>query len=276
MRLSRDETRTLWAWWTGASAAGLIAGFAGALVLVSLNVPLTLLVEGAGIGLGQWLLLRRYARGAGWWIAASALGMQAGAVIGYVISPSSLGPITLALAGSGAGLGVGQWLLLRRYVRRAAWWIPISCTGILAPVLVGVAFGSSVIPGPVRTMLLSPLYGGITGLALIWLAGQRQRRAAALPLAQVQGSERDQARPSALPEALSEPVRGEGAHTLAALEIGQMNGDGLVEHLQRLYVERVRLRRQMDEVEQAIGRAERAVRQTTRTLTPSSQSTSTS
>jgi len=99
-------------------------------------------IIGAVTGLVQWALLRRWFQLAGWWVLVTA-GCLATGSIAFVFAESIverafvpegpliiMGPLlpppfmpAIAVAGSGAIVGVGQWLVLRRQVRRFGWWI---------------------------------------------------------------------------------------------------------------------------------------------------------
>jgi hypothetical protein len=63
-----------------------------------------------------------------WWIAAIAwgIGMTHGLVEG---SASWTGFLPLIMLVSGTVLGILQWLVTRRQVARAIWWIPVSALG---------------------------------------------------------------------------------------------------------------------------------------------------
>lgn len=91
-------------------------------------------------GLFQYLLLRRYWPRSGWWILATSLGWVLTAAVTVLRYPLSLRfgldlastsawlpPLTYIISGSIAGLA--QWLLLRRRLPHAAWWIAASVLG---------------------------------------------------------------------------------------------------------------------------------------------------
>ncbi len=117
---------------------------------------------GSTIGLGQWLVLRRELKGAGWWVGATMAGYASLGVlilVGNLVQPGWLdwavtliadgkmhwlarlvptdpnwhfaswpaGALTLTLLG--AALGAIQWLVLRGRVAHAGWWILISTVG---------------------------------------------------------------------------------------------------------------------------------------------------
>jgi len=106
-----------------------------------------LLLSGAVIGvvtgLMQWALLRHWFQIAGWWVLVTAgclatgsiafffaesvverafVPVDAGLVIFGPLFPPPFIP-AIAVVGPGAIVGVGQWLVLRRQVRRFGWWI---------------------------------------------------------------------------------------------------------------------------------------------------------
>ncbi|HCF28566.1 MAG TPA: hypothetical protein DEV81_15505, partial [Cyanobacteria bacterium UBA11049] len=77
------------------------------------------LVIGACLGIAQWSILRKYIPSSLWIVATSV-----GWAISAVIAITCCNPIGGALNGIFyLWLGVTQWLLLRRYVVNAGWWI---------------------------------------------------------------------------------------------------------------------------------------------------------
>jgi hypothetical protein len=121
-------------------------------------------LQKAGVVLLSWLdsaddpLLRRYLPRMGWWIGATTLGWFLATVIilfltegltmnanwfYFWIIPSLIG----------GSVGFGQWLLLRRRVPRAGWWIPATIAGWLA---VRLAAGETLV-GPLDIAYLAIL-----------------------------------------------------------------------------------------------------------------------
>ncbi len=198
----QDETRQLAIaprlrlWWTLATAiAGAIVG---ALEESGFQFIATIVFTGLLIGTAQWLVLRQYIPKAFWWIVVSALGWTFGLVLlryyGSLINPlipflSTLGvwrifgtslvyePIVLTI------LGAAQFPILRRFVRKAYWWILVSALG---GALEG-ASGSTVayilqpwlLPAPLPTALIYGTgwlsYGIVTGICLQWLLRHQPR-----------------------------------------------------------------------------------------------------
>ena len=114
-------------------------------------------------GVLQWLALRRYLARAGLWVLGS---LGAAAVVGLVVF--GVGRVDADVGWiAGAGVfgtvvGVLQWLLLRRRVARAGWWVLASTIGWVVAVPAGGMTGP---PGWAA-------YGAITGTALVWLLRQ--------------------------------------------------------------------------------------------------------
>src|SRR6266508_5514013 len=82
--------------WALATVAGVVIGILSILTVVSglaLAGTSTVLVGiiggaalGGGVGIAQWLVLRRHVGSAGWWIVASAAGGIVGVALGLVLA----------------------------------------------------------------------------------------------------------------------------------------------------------------------------------------------
>ena len=105
---------------------------------------------GLATGVLQMELLRRAlpraAAGWGWWIAATFVGYMLPFIVGpLLVTKRQVGPLwemdhvrgAITLSVIGAGIAVAQWLVLRRKVRQAVWWIPITIAGWALAGLVG-------------------------------------------------------------------------------------------------------------------------------------------
>lgn len=138
------------------------------------------IVMGAIGGYFQWTVLTQRMGGAGLWGLASALGfgsaMGAAAAANPDDNPAMAGFLIVSVFGVVGG--ILQWLILRRKVPRAGWWVlanllgslvgaiglftavAISETGNwgLAIIVFGMGFGAGT--------------GAITGAALVWLLRQ--------------------------------------------------------------------------------------------------------
>ena len=118
------------------------------------------------IGVLQWLVLRRHVTRAGRWVLAS---LGAAASFGVVVF--GVGVVNADLGWVGGGyigtvVGVLQWLVLRRQVPRAGWWVLASTVGWVVAIPVGDIAGP---PG-------WAVYGAFTGTTLIWLLRQGHSR----------------------------------------------------------------------------------------------------
>ncbi len=95
---------------------------------------LSAIVIGGAIGLAQSWILRSWGYRFRHWTLASSLGWTIGAVI-------SLGAIQLAndawlamglpFVGAGTGLAAAQWILLRRRVQHAGWWVGMNVLALI-------------------------------------------------------------------------------------------------------------------------------------------------
>ncbi len=103
---------------------------------------------GLPIGVLQWLLVRSSFPHASWWIVASAAGWAAGWSLIVLVLPPQVGVEAGAMIG--AALGFAQWWVLRRWVYKAGWWIPVSTlgwavglSGVLGVSMVGAIAGAA-------------------------------------------------------------------------------------------------------------------------------------
>ncbi|MCJ7668464.1 MAG: hypothetical protein MUP04_09355 [Anaerolineae bacterium] len=156
-----------WLWWVSASTVGWFSGFivgsVGGYAVMEILPSYALVawggvVLGAGVGIFQWLVLRRRVSRAGWWVLARTVGLAGGAVVGTTAVALAGGdPTTWGVVGGwvvgGAMAGLMQWFVLRRQVSRAGWWVLASTVG-WAVSSYGVVLGA------------------VTGIAVVWLLRQ--------------------------------------------------------------------------------------------------------
>ena len=145
--------------------------------------------ERARVGWGFWL----------WWVLASTVGLAVGlGAVGLAVGGAVGGAVALGLAlavavvfaapSVGIALGIAQWLVLRRQVSRAGWWVLASTVGLV----VGPAAGFGLVLTSGRSMEMSfilalavggtvglvggavggAVYGAITGSVMVWLLRQ--------------------------------------------------------------------------------------------------------
>jgi hypothetical protein len=133
-------------------------------------------VTGAGIGLAQWVLLRRYLGVGLEWIAATSVALAAGLAIGAAVVGYETTASALAIMGaiSGAFVGLAQGLLLRgRFPLWHVWIIAMPVLWALGWVVTEAA-GINVeeqftVFGASGTVVFATLSG------LLLLAGTRAR-----------------------------------------------------------------------------------------------------
>jgi len=196
-------------WAVSGAVVGAAVGAMGLAVGLAVGKAVGGAVAGAVTGVAQWLLLRRQVRRAGWWILASAAGWAVGGAVGDAVFRAVGDAVFRAVVGAvgsavrfavllavgdavvgavaGAVAGVAQWLLLRRQVRRAGWWILASAAGWAVGWAVGLAMGNAVglamgnavawavsgaVSGAVIGAVSGAVSGIITGAALVWLLRQ--------------------------------------------------------------------------------------------------------
>lgn len=131
------------------------------------------------VGLGQWLVLRRWVDRARWWILASGAGWGGAFAIAWITNRvfiAGLGwevvGITMTLLVFLSGVGLFQWLLLRRWVRRAGWWLVASALGLGFPIGLSWAISATGLLHPTASLsfFLVPILSGLVrGIALVLL-----------------------------------------------------------------------------------------------------------
>ena len=186
----------LWWRWVGASAAGELVGLALAALIVSTAIgnvsnganllllatgALAGIVNGAMVGGLQWLALRRTVQQlSGWrWTLATALGsalpwglgisMRSSLRLAQGNDEAVLGALLLVGLLTGVVLGSMQWLVLRRLLHQAGWWMPASILAWLQGLVVLVSGASLIQAGTPLWSLL--LVSGITGVVIGSLVG---------------------------------------------------------------------------------------------------------
>ena len=112
-------------WWTVATAVGVSVGMAAGPRMGGVIGP-------ACLGLLQWLVLKRHISQASYWILATTLGgvlaLYLGSAAGFFIGYGLTGVAAAAIGGT--ILGLAQWLVLRRHVSEAGFWILASCVAL--------------------------------------------------------------------------------------------------------------------------------------------------
>lgn len=124
---------------------------------------------GLATGVAQWTLLRHRLPGAGWWIPLTFAGWLAGGLLVFLVTVLIDRPIGpgLPFALLGTCVGLGQWLLLRRFLRGGSWWLLASFFAGGLVILAGETFDS--IPELLIFVTLPYLLTG----AFLWLLLQR-------------------------------------------------------------------------------------------------------
>jgi hypothetical protein len=149
----RDQSvfdAALWFQWIMATTLGWLLG--------DLLLPnLSAISAGVGVGVLQWPILYRRIPRAWRWPLITALAWLGGSILISTIVPKDLqtlfsGPFL------GPVVGLAQWLILRRELRWAGWWIVISAMAWIT--------GLTLLPGILAT---GAMVGAISGIALALL-----------------------------------------------------------------------------------------------------------
>jgi hypothetical protein len=185
-------------WMVGFARSGNEADTSG--YAVGWAVVLAGALTGASLGAVQRLVLRKRLPNLVGWVWASSAGFGLAFTVVWAVGGLQHGnlahhavPHAVDLAGPVGGAAIGavfgafQWLVLRRHVRRAGWWVPANSVGFGAGWVLAAAT-------PVDGVLAHFVGGGIvgavvaftTGAVLLWLlrrprTDRRPDRAAYIP-----------------------------------------------------------------------------------------------
>lgn len=179
-----------------------IAATAIAIAIGTQTGPFSLVITPLALGLLQWLVLRVQARPSWGWFPLTLVGSVISFALGFYVYmglmiqrlPFGLPPqvddllsVAIGTAIGGAGLGLFQWIGLRRHSRQAHWWIGISAIALAIGAAWVVPMGVQSVVSPtvvsrwewLRVGLLSGLIGGaIKGIGM-WVLLQSPRLHAA-------------------------------------------------------------------------------------------------
>ncbi len=188
----KNVGRGFWLRWVLASFLGFaVGGVVGGFAMFAFDDELWIAgfalfgaIFGAAGGAMQWLVLRRHvAQTGGWALATAVCYTLAGITTALIFSlPSSAvavaGLVAFATVAGVAG-GILQWLILRRKLARAGWWVLASILGLMVGMGIGgpVAMtlgqaGRVIEPTIVFGILFGVGVGAIPGAALVWLLRQ--------------------------------------------------------------------------------------------------------
>ncbi len=180
MSLTPSE-RALGIQWVLATIVGWLVGFAACQAIQGFisTVLVDGLVIGTAVGFAQWVVLRRRHARVVWWVPLSIIGFGIGKAISEAVTPStpSLGTDLLAGAIIGAVVGLAQWLVLRRVVPSAWWWILATTVAWMAAWALIEPLerseGSAIAVAYIVGAIAAGVAGIVTGATLIWLSRLR-------------------------------------------------------------------------------------------------------
>ena len=195
---------SLWARWTIASVISYFGGSVVGIEVIASVVAAVgadpvagvshVAISGLGLGLLQWVILRKYIAQAHWWMWAT-IGVAVGGSVSFMVLQviqlflfEALGKWLLTSppvwwAAVVVLTGVMQWLVLRRQVRRAGWWIAATVAahffGVVAVYgIVAIYLRFPFVPYDtshifhLSELIRGSVIGALTGAVLVWLLGQ--------------------------------------------------------------------------------------------------------
>lgn len=140
---------TLWFYWIIATTMGWLIGN-----MFFIGIPV--IMSGAIISALQWAILYKRIHKSWRWAVYSFTGWTIGYILFVVLSAGNSGFPAGPLVGVAAG--IAQWILLRKEVNWAGWWVIISPLAWTT--------GLNIIPGLLTS---GALPGALTGLTLVIL-----------------------------------------------------------------------------------------------------------
>ena len=140
--------------------------------------PLYFILSGCISGVAQWLVISKHIHISGWlWIFTTIF---ESIITVYILDiGSGFAEFVLGRVAIGFLLGSSQWLILRKNISHAGWWIIILMTGHLITAIVAIAivtvFETFLFMFRIE-MITSVLYGVLTGAGLIILLMQSSKK----------------------------------------------------------------------------------------------------
>ena len=187
MRIER--TRAEWGFWLQWVLTSILGFAMGAAIGNAVTDLIFMALFGAVGGFMQWLVLRRQITGAGWWVLASTLSFAIAplaAIAGVMVMSQVMSldgnpltaPILLGVI-FGVLSAIMPWLVLRRQLARAGWWVPAHLLGSLLGGVLGIvtfhavsAIGFYQFAWAAAGAMFGAGLGAITGITLVWLLRQ--------------------------------------------------------------------------------------------------------
>jgi hypothetical protein len=193
-KVARNEAG-LWGSWTIATAAAMLLGFLPMVVLIDyvdswimrILVPLW---AGFLVGLFQWLALRKYLTHTTDWVLNDGAGWALGFAVGLVVIETLSGSILGTVIGYllfGVIIAVAQWPALHREIPNVIPWVAASVIGwalgaflsfVLVNLLLSESSANLALASAITALVTGLVAGGITGLALVYIARQPDYQAA--------------------------------------------------------------------------------------------------
>ena len=181
-----------WNFWLQWLLASILGFAVGAVIANAVTDLIFTALFGVAGGFMQWLVLRRRIVGAGWWVLASTLGFAIAPIVAIagVMAVSQVmsldgnplaAPILLGVL-FGVLSAILPWLVLRRQLARAGWWVPAHLLGSLLGGALGIvtfhavsAIGYYDFRWAGAGAMFGAGLGAVTGITLVWLLRQPVR-----------------------------------------------------------------------------------------------------
>jgi hypothetical protein len=155
------------------AGAGRISAYVTDYITGDLGVFLSFTVMSMAIACAQWLVIRKYISGMGWFWA-TLIGGSVGASLSSWMSfqlaiayGDGVDLLTVYTCLRGLSTGLMQWALIKQHFRRSEWWIVGTTASWYIAVMVGISQVEKL--GYFLTLAIGGIYGLLTGVVLLGL-----------------------------------------------------------------------------------------------------------
>ncbi|NUN63743.1 hypothetical protein HCU40_03040 [Pseudanabaena biceps] len=150
---------------------GWVSAFVTDFITGTLGVLLSFGVMSFAIAFSQWLVIRKYIVGLGWFWATLIGGTVGGSLSSWasfqlaITYGDAVDLVIVYACLRGLSVGLVQWTILKQYFRRSEWWIVVSTASWYGGVWIGWLLINKL--GYFLTLTIGAIYGLLTGIVLL-------------------------------------------------------------------------------------------------------------